>query len=184
MASEPLPVTTGEMTDDRRKTVTFRVMGGSLGIIAAPPLVLRTPEKRGEFARLFMEACRRADGEPPVTESRPAAPGEPAPSTGERIFHDPVCKCGHKKGLHAGAAADGRCVKRSCGCGKYARGTGLSGKDPETGEPLYTMTDALRDMHLPEDDSPFADRHHDPAVAWAAGDDTAYGPNGGDRDVQ
>lgn len=26
-----------------------------------------------------------------------------------------------------------------------------------------------------EDDSPFADRHHDPDAAWAAGDDWAYG---------
>lgn len=30
-----------------------------------------------------------------------------------------VCRCGHKKNLHAGTDATGRCVKRSCGCGRY-----------------------------------------------------------------
>lgn len=40
-------------------------------------------------------------------------------TTGEQIYHDPFCKCGHKKGLHSGHNADGRCVNRSCGCGRY-----------------------------------------------------------------
>ena len=42
-----------------------------------------------------------------------------APMTGEALHRDPFCRCGHKKNLHAGAGATGRCVKRSCGCGRY-----------------------------------------------------------------
>jgi len=40
-------------------------------------------------------------------------------AAGEQIYHDPFCRCGHKKGLHSGYEADGRCVNRSCGCGRY-----------------------------------------------------------------
>lgn len=43
--------------------------------------------------------------------------------TGEAVFRSPSCECGHKKNLHAGPDATGRCVKRSCGCGRYRQAT-------------------------------------------------------------
>ena len=33
-------------------------------------ILLARPEQREEFARAWMEACRRADGEPPAGEAR------------------------------------------------------------------------------------------------------------------
>lgn len=49
------------------------------------------------------------------------APGlwSPSDSPGATVFHSPFCTCGHKQTLHAGADSDGRCVKRSCGCGRF-----------------------------------------------------------------
>lgn len=64
---------------------------------------------------------------------------------GEKILHGPVCECGHKKGIHAGYDATGRCVRRSCWCPSYA----------------------------PARDDLAADPRHDPAVERAAGDDSA-----------
>jgi len=54
-------------------------------------------------------------------EAGPGDSGAPSPdiATGEKIFHAPVCRCGHKKTLHAGHDATGRCANRSCGCGKF-----------------------------------------------------------------
>lgn len=75
VGSEPLPVTTGWMTDDHPRRVTFRVLGGSVGILASPPILLRTPEKRDEFMRHLMECYRSADGEPPATEAQEDARG-------------------------------------------------------------------------------------------------------------
>jgi hypothetical protein len=51
-----------------------------------------------------------------------AAPGAAAPAYDEmahRVFHDRHCRCGHKKGVHSGRDADGRCVLRRCGCGQF-----------------------------------------------------------------
>ncbi len=55
----------------------------------------------------------------------------PEPLSGEALHHDPFCRCGHKKNLHAGADAAGRCVKRSCGCGRYEQAGPANAPEPE-----------------------------------------------------
>lgn len=61
----------------------------------------------------------------------------PAPAYDEAahaIFHDEHCRCGHGKGVHAGRDADGRCVLRRCGCGKFEPAPGTAGQaDGEAG---------------------------------------------------
>jgi hypothetical protein len=38
--------------------------------LGSASILLDTPERRDQFARAYMEACRRADGEPPAGEAR------------------------------------------------------------------------------------------------------------------
>jgi hypothetical protein len=48
---------------------------------------------------------------------------EPAESacdeTARKVFHGQHCRCGHRKDIHSGPDADGRCVLRRCGCGQF-----------------------------------------------------------------
>lgn len=92
----------------------------------------------GAYARTNVDfsrgACLTEDpegGYPGYEVPLSAVEEAPAPAYDEAahaIFHDEHCRCGHGKGVHAGRDADGRCVLRRCGCGKFEPAPGTAGQ--------------------------------------------------------
>lgn len=73
-------------------------------------------------------------------------------------------------------AAFREAVDRTAMPGQPVRGAGEAADEDATAV-LAASIEAGTTVVV-EDDSPFADRRHDPAAAWTAGDDEAYGLGG------
>jgi len=148
-APGPLPAVdvTGPFTGIHGATLW---LGADHDAVVVAERTLELPEARRFHAALGAEITRReawkaahdaeeaadedgcGDGAPVLCQAHGGEYGpadcdechrERTTQQGHALYHEQHCRCGHKKGVHAGRDATGRCVLRRCGCGMFEAAT-------------------------------------------------------------